>query len=210
MALGSSLHTLVVLLSGDGGWWGDLDAQLGNYLAARGYGVVGVDTSVYFNNERTRSEMSAHVLSLLHSYGRLMKARHVVLIGYSFGANVVPLIYNDLPRTDKALVTDLVLLAPEQTADLEVTLSGRIGIGRGDIDLAPEMQKLPPAATACIYGVEEADQSGCFLPGVRPSSRVALPGSHHFDKDPDHLGRLTVSLIESSERRSTPPHHVGK
>lgn len=200
VSLTSPARILVILMSGDGGWWGDIDAQLANRLAVHGYAVVGLDTKIYFADERTRTEMVNHVRALIKAYGRESGARHIVLAGYSFGANMVPLVYNDLLIADRRRVSNLVMISPERSATLTVTLGERLGIAGGTIDLAPEMQKLPRAATLCVYGADEGDDTGCTLPGIAPSSRVMLPGGHHFDHNVQALAQAFEGAVESPIR----------
>ena len=45
--------TLVIVTTGDGGWWGDFDVKVTAAFEARGDAVVGIDTAIYFADERT-------------------------------------------------------------------------------------------------------------------------------------------------------------
>ena len=79
--------TLVVLISGDGGWAG-IDKELAAVLSKRGMPVVGLDSLRYFWRERTPDSTAADVDRLLRHYLAAWKKRAVVLIGYSQGADV--------------------------------------------------------------------------------------------------------------------------
>ncbi len=199
VSLPAKAKTLILLLSGDGGWWGDLDAQVAKRLSDKGYAVVGVDTSVWFDDDRARPEIEAHMERLMRSYAARTGASHFILAGYSFGADIVPLVYNDLSPVRRAQVTGLVLIAPERLAATQVTIGERTGLDKGDIDLAPELAKLPVDRTVCIYGADEADDSGCTLEALRGATRVSLPGGHHFDNDAE---RLTAAILSGLQKRS--------
>src|SRR5262249_12501498 len=120
--------TLVVLYSGDGGWWGDLDRQIAEWFGAEGYAVVGVDTNVYFADgltpERVAEDLNHLVLDLTWRW----HAPKVMLVGYSFGADILPMAYNRLSKQAQKKVKFMGLLALGKTSPLRVTLAEQTGV----------------------------------------------------------------------------------
>ena len=203
VSLKTDNQTLVIFLSGDGGWWGDLDAQLADHLAKNGYAVLGLDTNVWFDSARQPAEVAARIDTMIRDYQTTTRVKHVMLIGYSFGADMVPLVYNRLPKRERSLVNGFILIAPGRLAALQVTLAERTGIEQGTLDLAPELAKLPRAKTRCIYGTDEAADSGCMLDAIKPALRIGLPGGHHFNNDMDLL-RQTILKIAQDFTQANP------
>ena len=167
---------LFVILTGDGGWWGDLEARIGLELAHRGFAVIGIDTNRWFDKMRTPDEWAGFLGKTIDHYQYQTKASRVFLIGWSYGANVLPIGYNRLSPAIQQQVAAMVMLAPEATARLQVTLAGRMGLVAGDLDLDPEMARMPADRLFCLIGAGEEKGSGCYLPGAARATRLIAPG----------------------------------
>src|SRR5262249_26857212 len=87
---------MAVIYSGDGGWR-DLDKEIGEELAKRGVPVVGVDSLRYFWSRREPDEIAKDLGEIIDKYGDRFGVKHVIVIGYSFGAAVVPFAVARLP-----------------------------------------------------------------------------------------------------------------
>jgi type IV secretory pathway VirJ component len=188
---------LAVIYSGDGGW-ADLDRQLGNAFAARGIPVLGVSTFKYYWRSRTVEESAAQLDALLTEQMPRLGKRRLWLIGYSFGADVLPSIVAHLRPEHRTAIAQLVLLAPSRDVTFEIELEGYM-IKQGwfvehfkrlmqHINPIAHERALPPLLALhgqppviCYYGLDDADDSLCTAPGaprwlqVRPK-----PGDHHF------------------------------
>ncbi|MFU1924381.1 AcvB/VirJ family lysyl-phosphatidylglycerol hydrolase, partial [Klebsiella pneumoniae] len=78
-----------------------------------------------------------------------------VLAGYSFGADILPAIYNRLPGKDQQQVKAMLLLALARTGSFEIEVEGWLGKAGEEAATGPEMARLPAAKVFCIYGAEE-------------------------------------------------------
>lgn len=196
---GDHVHrdTVTLYYSGDGGWR-DLDQVSGEYMAAHGYPVVGVDTLKAFWQHRSPEQSAADLSALMATYREKWGARHFVLAGYSFGADILPALYNRLSPQDQQAVSAVVLLAFSKTADFEIAVSGWIGQSNGETQTAPEVARVPGSKLVCIYGSEETPDSGCLQPEMT-GQRIEITGGHHFDQDYAHLAQI---MIDSIARRS--------
>ena len=96
----SGSDVLAIIYSGDGGWR-DLDKEIGETLAARGLPVVGVDSLRSFWSPKSPEEMAHDLGDLIQTYDERWGTRRVVLIGYSFGAGVLPFAVNLLPDAER-------------------------------------------------------------------------------------------------------------
>ncbi|MEP7312855.1 MAG: AcvB/VirJ family lysyl-phosphatidylglycerol hydrolase [Pseudomonadota bacterium] len=172
---------LALMLSGDGGWAG-LDEGLGAEMVKRGVPVVGVSTLKYFWKERTPEETTADMARVLRKYLAQWKAKEVVLIGYSFGADVLPFVINRLPADLRARILTVNLLGLAQKAGWEVHVAGWVG----DADenarpIAPELDKLGSLPLLCLYGEGDEESTESCKVFARPLMTVAKIGDgHHF------------------------------
>lgn len=188
-------RTLAIVLSGDGGWWGDLDRKLAERMGDAGYAVVGLDTNKWFHVRRTPDEISTELTNLIRDYSARTGASEVVLVGYSFGADVLPLAINRFRPAIARRISAIVLIAPSRGVDPRVTLLERTGMQKPSIELAPEFTRLPVKKLLCIYGADQADESGCTTAQLQISKVVMLPGGHHFDGILDHLAQPVLDTL---------------
>ncbi len=185
--------TMAIIYSGDGGWR-DIDQQLGAYLKEEGIPVVGVDALRYFWSERTPEQTAADLSHIIKSYRKRWNVDNVLLIGYSFGANVLPATYRLLPEADKQAISLVSLLAPSHHADFEIDVSGWLGFtGTGKYgDPVDDLRKVEPSKIQCIYGLKEKDSACPAVQEIRGTQVLAREGGHHFDGDYRALNRLIV------------------
>ncbi|HXQ31061.1 MAG TPA: AcvB/VirJ family lysyl-phosphatidylglycerol hydrolase [Steroidobacteraceae bacterium] len=171
-----------VLLTGDGGWAG-LDQDISAALAARGIPVVGLNTLKYFWNGRTPAAAAKDLERLIRRYSAAWQQPNALLVGYSFGADVLPFLYTRLPDDVRARVRTVSLLGLSDSASFEFHVSDWIpGSGDGDRPVAPEVARMGEASVLCLYGADEHD-SPCPRLASAKVTAVALGGGHHFDGD---------------------------
>jgi type IV secretory pathway VirJ component len=166
-------NALAVIVSGDGGWR-DIDKSIGEWLAKRGVAVVGVDSLRYFWSKKTPAQVAADLAQLFDHYGAEFGTNRYSLVGFSFGADIMP---------DVRVVS---LLALGLNADFEVTVEGFVGGTTSESrPLPPRLAQLPLGRTQCIYGKEEAEdrETSCTAPELAEAERLPLEGGHHFDGD---------------------------
>ena len=188
---------LTILYSGDGGW-ADLDKQLGNAFVARGIPVLGVNSFKYFWRGRDPDQCAAELDALMTKYLAKWHKRRVWLVGFSFGADVLPTFIDKLSPANRARITQLVLLSPSRDTSFEIQFEGyMITQGRfkafvktvlEKFNKVPHYNALPPVVAikdqfpvVCYYGKEEADDSLCTDPDLPAWVTVhAKNGDHHF------------------------------
>lgn len=192
-ATGPPGDTLAVIVSGDGGWAG-IDRDVGSQLAARGVGVVGLNSLRYFWTRRTPDGAAADLVRIVRHYTAAWHAPRVLLLGYSRGADVLPFMANRLPPDVRARVALVVLLAPATSVDFEFHLSDWVADAAraSALPVRPEVEKLRGLPILCIYGQDEPDS---LCPALDPvAARMALPGGHHFGGDYDAIVARILAL----------------
>ncbi len=184
VAAAATHDTMAIIYSGDGGWR-DIDAEIGGYLAKAGVPVVGIDSLRYFWNDIDPADAADDLAKVIDAYSKKWNVRKVALVGYSFGADALPAIYDALPADHKASVNLVSLLAYTGARQFEIQVSGILG-GKTDPNgpsTLPDLLKIEPAKVQCIYGSED-DETACVrLPKDKGFSLLVHPGGHHFNDD---------------------------
>jgi len=172
---------MVILVSGDGGW-AELVSTVSAALAADGIGVVGLNSLKYFWSERQPEETTRDIERIADHFGQAWHANQIVLIGYSFGADVLPVVVNRLRHDLRARVEGLTLIAPSSVANFEVHVTGWLGVAHPGLPTLPEIERLRGLPMVCIYGADDDDAVCPSLPaGLARTEK--LGGGHHFGGD---------------------------
>ncbi|WP_264311954.1 virulence factor family protein [Pseudomonas putida] len=198
---GQTTDTVTLFLSGDGGWR-DLDRDVAGEMAKLGYPVVGIDTLRYYWQHKTPEQSAADLSELMQHYRQKWGTKRFVLTGYSFGADVLPAIYNRLPAEDQQRIDAVMLLAFARSGSFEIEVEGWLGKEGQEAPTGPEMAKLPASKVVCVYGVEETDESGC-TEKTAVGERLKLPGGHHFDENYPALAKRLIGEIETRQGKSS-------
>lgn len=189
---------MAVIYSGDGGWR-DLDKTIGEQLAARGVPVVGVDSLRYFWRAKTPEQVASDLGRILESYGSRFGARGIVLIGYSFGAGVLPFAIDGLPSELRARIVQVSLLGVGSHADFQFRMQAWLGAepGPAALPVMPSLLRLDPSIVQCFYGEAEED-TVCRDPRLAGVEIFSTPGGHHFD---GNYAALAEKIFAGAERR---------
>jgi type IV secretory pathway VirJ component len=186
-----------IIYSGDGGWR-DLDRSLADVLAGKGMSVVGVDVLRYYWKQKAPQAAADDLASIIHYYQKRWQLNHVVLIGFSLGANVLPFMVSRLPPDLKDTVSLVSLLSPERTTAFEVETTGWLGVhNNAGMPIGPELKKLSGVHLQCIYGSDEGADSLCTTPAATEAGAavIAKSGGHHFDHNYDELADQILAAV---------------
>ncbi len=186
---------VAVIVSGDGGWAG-IDREIGEAIAAQGIPVVGLNSLKYFWTARTPDEAAGDVEWLIRHYLHAWGRRHVLLVGYSLGADVMPFLFNRLADDVKARTVLIGLLGLSRSVSFEFHVSDWVGGGADDEKpVVPEAARMRGHRVLCLYGSDE-DDSACrdLPPGL--AKVVEVKGGHHFGGDYEALARRI--LVEAA------------
>lgn len=186
---------LAVMFSGDGGW-ALLDRAVTAELAKNGLSTVGWDSLSYFWKTRQPDEVALDLERVLRHYLEAWKKDRIVLIGYSFGADVLPAVANRLPAELRQRIDLAVFLGLSDYASFEFHLNDWIGDkpSPGAQPVRPEMEKLSGIRRLCVYGAEE---EGASCPKLAALGIIAekMPGDHHFDEDYQGVARRILDRL---------------
>ncbi len=191
-------HRVAILVTGDGGWAG-LDRGVADALAAQGVRVVGFSTLKFFWHTQTPQAAADAIARVMAHYGRSDADARFVLVGYSFGASLVPVILNRLPAALRARVEAGVMISPDDQAVFEIHVGDWFGSTQheGALPLAPEIAR-DTTPLLCVHGADE-DDSFCQQPQPARVRVMSLPGGHHYDGDYTALGALIARALPAAK-----------
>ncbi|NVO18604.1 MAG: hypothetical protein HXX13_02840 [Bacteroidetes bacterium] len=110
----------IVIFPGDGGWRDFID-YLSKYFCDHGINTVGINTIPYLSDTRKPEEIAKDITRVINNFSEVWNKKKVVLAGYSFGAEILPFVYNRLDSTTKAKIICLGMIAPSGLADFKVS-----------------------------------------------------------------------------------------
>lgn len=173
---------LVVLYSGDGGW-ATFVQKLSAQFASKGVPVLGINSLKYFWNKKSPEEAAQDLEKLLAEYTEKYHSKYIHLIGFSYGADVVPFIVSRLPAARQQQIDRLTLLSIGKLAEFEVHVKNWVSDEQFGVEILPELRKLKLARMDCIFGEEEAADSVCADLQDHAMKVEKLPGGHFLNWD---------------------------
>jgi len=172
----------IAMLSGDMGNRVGKTPKIGAWLNARGYAVVTVNSLTYFSPRRTPQETAELIKTAMVRAMKLGKTDHVVLIGQSFGADMLHAGLAQFPASDRRPIRSVVLIVPGEDIIFRASPIELAGLETPDQRAYPTASRLRWVPVTCIHGAEEPG-SLCpelQMPNVR---RITLPGGHGLHSD---------------------------
>ncbi|RMB51965.1 virulence protein VirJ [Sphingomonas sp. PP-CE-3A-406] len=187
----------VVNFSGDMGLRFLLGASTSRGLTEHGIPVVGITTPALFAHHRTRQELDAIIADGVRAALARTGAKRVVVMGQSYGADIVQTGLANLPTDLRTRVAAIVLILPGDTVFYRADPSSLLyDHGTPDSMGATTGTRLTWAPVTCIYGLEETD-SLCPLLTTTNARKVGMPGGHNIHHDADGLLRHVLAAIRA-------------
>jgi len=181
-----------LFLSGDGGW-ASIDKSVSEQLAARGIDVVGLSSLQYFWKPGSPDQTAKDVARVLRHYLAAWKKRDVIVVGYSFGADIAAFVVNRLPEDLQSKIVSVNLLGLATTADFEVHVTTWLGVDHHGLKTQPEVDRLQ-TRVLCIYGEGEKDTLCPSLKNPRAQS-VKVGDGHHFGDQYQTLAEKILAAV---------------
>jgi type IV secretory pathway VirJ component len=185
-----------IFLSGDGGWTA-LDKGVAKNLAQHGVPIVGWDSLKYFWKRRTPDGAAQDLDRVMRYYSGRLGRSHVLMIGYSQGADTVPFMVNRLPQTSRDHVGFTALLGISDNALWEFHVVTWLGNPLKGMPTKPELERWSGSPYLCLYGVKDKD-AACKSVTGHDGSEVEMPGGHHFAKNYTRIAAEILSRLPSS------------
>ena len=183
-----------VFFSGDMGINFGMGWPVTRALAAHHLPVMGVNSPTIFRRHRTRAEVDAVVANAVREALAQAHADRIVLIGQSFGSDMLATGVAALPADLRPKVAAIVLVVPGRTVFFRADPTELAYRGTPDGHAIDTMRTVSWVPVTCIYGARETDSLCPLLkgPGVRS---IVLPGGHFLNNDPARLIATIVAAL---------------
>jgi type IV secretory pathway VirJ component len=190
---------LAIIFSGDGGWR-DIDKTIAQKLCSDGVSVVGWDSLHYFWSRKSPEQIANDLSMVIEAYASRWGISKVALIGYSFGAGILPFAYDRLTQEARQRVVQISLLGFASTTDFEISIAGWLGepASKDAAPTKPALASIDPRMIQCFYGEDESD-SVCPELGSNGAEIIRVGRGHHFGGD---YGALAQDILVGLRRRA--------
>ena len=146
---------LILYFSGDGGWNSFDKKMVGEFKSAE-MSYIGLNSFKYFWKAKTPEIVVKDIEPILQNYLKSWKKENIILIGYSFGAEIMPFLFTRLPNDLKQKIKLLILITPAKTSDFTIHVNDMIMLdGNYAFDVSKEIEKIKLTKVLCIFGERE-------------------------------------------------------
>jgi len=185
---------LLFYISGDGGF-NKFSTSFMQSLNKEGYAVIGLDAKDYFWNKKRPQEAATAIEEVLNGSNKEWKKKNIVLIGYSFGADVSPFMLTHFSAALSNRINHLILLSPSAKTDFEIHVLQMLGWGKDAGESVPaEINKILKPVTI-IVGDDE-NEFPFDQVTIKNKRIIKMPGGHHYDGDVDALCKQVIQQIK--------------
>lgn len=190
----SNAHVVSLYLSGDMGFHAGLGPKIAQRLTEEGMPVVGENSLNFFRVRRTPEETGAMIARGLRQALAFDSRARLILIGQSFGADVVAPSLPYVPIDLRRRITLIALIVPGATRQWRASPSEIFSYTEPEEDATVAARRLSWAPLLCIYG---HDEKASLCPALRQPNavRVMLPGAHSLDHDPGAVSTVLSGVI---------------
>ena len=177
---------LLFYITGDGGW-DHFSNTLTQDLCRKGYSIIGLNAERYFWNKKTPRQAANEISTYLRTYLAKQQTKHIVFIGYSFGADVIPFMEQHLSSDVLQALQRTLLISPNQKTDFEIHLFDDLDIYGGQ-SVPNEISRITMPVTI-VFGTNEKGfaikRTNAMIPQI-----VRIAGDHHYNGNIAELVRL--------------------
>lgn len=186
-----TLKPLLFYISGDGGF-NKFSTSFMEALNKQGYAVIGLNAKDYFWNKKKPGEAASAIESTIVDSNKKWKKKNIVLIGYSFGADVAPFILTRFSPAFTPSVSHLILLSPSPKTDFEIHVLQMLGWGKDAGESVPaEINKISKPVT--IITGDDEDTFPVAQLTIKNKKIIKMPGGHHYD---GNVNALCTQVIQ--------------
>ena len=184
---------LIFYISGDGGF-NKFSNELCTALNKQGFDIEAMDSKSYFWSQKTPARTAEDISDFLSKKIAKRPNQQVVLIGYSFGADVLPFVLNRLSKNIADKIKASFLMASSGSTDFVIHIADLFGSGRRrGMDVLSEVNKISNQKIVILNSSDDKQLD----PGKITIKHITevLPGGHHFDGDIDEIVKAIVKYI---------------
>lgn len=182
---------LVFYISGDGGF-NKFSTQLCDAFNKKGYDVIALNAKSYFGDKKTPEQTTIAINNCIFKNLSARASQKVVMVGYSFGADVLPFVLNRLPQQMENKIIVSVLISSSGSTDFETHWSDMLGgNAKRSMDVVSELNKYTGSNVVIINGSDDNDLDFKKIT-LKNYAHEVLPGGHHFDGATEDIANVIL------------------
>jgi type IV secretory pathway VirJ component len=187
---------IVIYYTGDGGF-NSFSAGFAKQLNSKGYPVISFNCLKNFWKSKTPDQSALEASTLISYYESAWKRTQIILLGYSFGADILPFIFTRLPKSQADNVEQIILLSPSNHTDFEVHLNEMLGKNsKGTNNVPGEINKINQKPILIVSGEKEEGSLNFTNLKITNYQKVTIPGGHHYDRDPAEVVNSIIKYLQ--------------
>jgi type IV secretory pathway VirJ component len=173
-------------------WSGDMGIRLGmgrevaESFVDAGIPVLGVNSLSYFRARRSPHEATALLEESLHRLRQTAHPRSIILVGQSYGADMLQVALAGLREEQRRDVRFIALVVPGAAIEFRASPGELFTFAMKEDDGLPTARLLGWVPTLCLSGAEER-RPLCPLLHQRGVQSVSLPGGHPLRHDHERV-----------------------
>ncbi len=183
-----------LFVSGDAGLRFGTGPLVVKALADRGIPIVAVSSPPLFRTRKTKQEIASIITSQVRRALEQTKARQLVLIGQSYGADVLQTGLSSLPEDLRSRMALLILIVPGRGVFFRADPSGLLYFSTPDSDGTLTARTLTWLPVTCIYGRQETE-SLCPTVDQPNFTTIGMHGGHFLGHDATGLVDHVLSAV---------------
>jgi len=195
-SLAAQHDVAAVIFSGDMGLKLGMGPRIAARLTAAGVPVIGVNSLVYFRKRRTPDEVEAYIAAAIRHAMQTTGARKIILIGQSYGADMLHVGLAGLPAAARKPVILVALVVPTDSVYFRISPVEWLEWPPPDAEALPTARALTWVPAICVRGVEETN-SLCPMLHQPNVEQVVLPGGHALHGDSPALAAPLLNKIRA-------------
>lgn len=185
----------VLYLSGDGGE-NSFSKSLMHQVNSKGYPAVFFNSQKYFWSKKTPEQTASDVEKVIRHYQTQWNLKDVIIIGYSFGADVAPFVITRLSKDIYDDLKNIVLMSPSQATDFEVHVAQLFGGGKSTgSSVTAEINKIKQKPLLIIQGLKESEKIEST--SLKVSYKlIGLKGGHKYESDTSEVANTIFKNLQ--------------
>lgn len=186
---------LIFYLTGDGGM-NSFSTGLCETLNKQGFDVSALNSKSYFWDKKTPDQTAADISKYLTAKLNGRKNQQIVMIGYSFGADVLPFVINRLPAALNQKLLVSFIMASSGNTDFEIHWADLLGRGnKRSMDVASEINKINGDKIVIVNGSDEKELNLSKIT-LKKYTHEVIPGGHHFEGNINEIVKVILTDID--------------
>ena len=191
---------VIFYISGDAGF-NTFSKTFAEELHRYGYDVFALNTKKYFWHKKTPLQASKDTQIYLKQITKNRTNKKIIIIGYSYGADVAPFIYNRFDRDFQKNIQDLIIVGPSKVNDFEIHvqeyITGKMEHGYSVVNEINQIKNVPFTLVVSDFENKYFPRNEIIL---KDYQFLHLKGDHHFGGNSKMLADSIVKFFKKSKK----------